>query len=220
MNHETYVQQSLNSCDAPPAIVPYLPSVRSAANSFAQKGKQKKAVADITEWRKAQWQIDKDNLAHTSRISSNDPHAIDKLKQKLILLERKQKTMKQVNTYFRKHGTLKGCKFLSSHEMKKLQSTMAQHLCTENKPFASCTLAYKSAEIRRVKKRISELSHSKTTIIQRSALRQRRYRRQSPQQVAACLFQKKSSNRKIRLLKRNRTPMSVRNKYMAQAVCH
>ena len=40
-------------------------------------------------------------------IKSDDPHAIEKLTDKLEKCEKKQSFMKQVNAYYRKNGTAK-----------------------------------------------------------------------------------------------------------------
>lgn len=43
-----------------------------------------------------------------SAISSDDPQAVEKLKEKLQRLQKLQDHMKTVNAYYRKHGTMKG----------------------------------------------------------------------------------------------------------------
>ena len=87
-------------------------------------------------------------------ISTDDPEAVPKLKEKLEGLERSQLIMKEVNVYYRKHGTLDGCALLSPDQIEKLKADMAR--CSWlRKPF---DLTNTSAEIRRVKERIEDLS--------------------------------------------------------------
>ena len=62
-------------------------------------------------------------------ISADDPEAITKLKEKLEGLERSQLIMKEVNIYYRKHGTLDGCALLSPDQIEKLKSDMARYSC-------------------------------------------------------------------------------------------
>ena len=50
-------------------------------------------------------------------IRQDDPQAIPKLQKKLAGLEKAQETMKAVNAYYRKHGTLDGCPHLSPENL-------------------------------------------------------------------------------------------------------
>ena len=66
--------------------------------------------------------------------------------------------MKEVNAYYRKHGTLDGCALLSTDQIERLKSDMAASWRSAPKPFESYQLTNNNAEIRRVKARIEELS--------------------------------------------------------------
>ena len=66
--------------------------------------------------------------------------------------------MKEVNAYYRKHGTLDGCALLSPDQIERLKSDMAASWRSSPKPFESYQLTNNNAEIRRVKARIEELS--------------------------------------------------------------
>ena len=90
-------------------------------------------------------------------ISSDDPKAIEKLKEKLLSLERNQERMKQINAYYKKHNTLEGCPLLSKVEIMKLNSSMNSDWITDKKPYASFWLSNNNANIRQVKQRIEEL---------------------------------------------------------------
>ncbi|MCL2393038.1 MAG: DUF3560 domain-containing protein, partial [Oscillospiraceae bacterium] len=93
-------------------------------------------------------------------ISSDDPNAVGKLREKLESLENSQITMKAVNAYYRKHGTLDGCPDLDEDTLTKLKVSMGRDWRKNPKPFESYALSNNSAEIRRVKKRIEALERS------------------------------------------------------------
>ena len=59
-------------------------------------------------------------------ISADDPQALEKLQARLEKLEAKQKEMRAVNAYYRKHKTLDGCPQLVSDEIEKLKVSMAR----------------------------------------------------------------------------------------------
>lgn len=98
-------------------------------------------------------------------ISSDDPHAIDKLKQKLENLEEKQKLMKAVNAYYRKNKSLDGCSLLTPTEIAKIQSDMNSLWNYENKPYISYELKNNNANIRRIKSRIDFLEHQAQAVL-------------------------------------------------------
>ena len=94
-------------------------------------------------------------------ITSGDPEAIEKLKNKLSSLEKAQETMKAVNAFYRKHKTLDGCPDLSWENIEKLKSSMTDSWRSDPKPFESWALSNNNAEIRRVKERIKKLEEVK-----------------------------------------------------------
>ena len=91
-------------------------------------------------------------------ISADDPAAVEKLQKKLESLERSQLIMKEVNAYYRKHGTLDDCALLSPDQIERLKSSMAASWRSSPKPFESYQLTNNNAEIRRIKARIEEVS--------------------------------------------------------------
>lgn len=94
------------------------------------------------------------------RIRQDDPQAIPKLQKKLAGLEKAQETMKAVNAYYRKHGTLDGCPHLSPENLENLKADMASGWHYEKKPFQSWELSNNNAEIRRVRQRIESLTRA------------------------------------------------------------
>mgnify|MGYP002534532853 CR=1 FL=1 len=94
-------------------------------------------------------------------ISADDPNAIEKLEEKLARLERTQQTMKDINAYYRKHGTLDGCTLASEEVIRKIKADMKSSWRFSDKPFESYTLSNQNAEIRRLRGRIEELRKQK-----------------------------------------------------------
>ena len=90
-------------------------------------------------------------------ISSDNPKAMEKLKEKLFTLEQNQEQMKQVNAYYKKHKTLEGCSLLSESEKKRLTSYIEKDYNAEKRPYNSFTLTNNNAKIKHTKQRIAEL---------------------------------------------------------------
>ena len=90
-------------------------------------------------------------------ISSDNPKAMEKLKEKLFTLEQNQEQMKQVNAYYKKHKTLEGCSLLSEAEKKRLTSYIEKDYNAEKRPYNSFTLTNNNAKIKHTKERIAEL---------------------------------------------------------------
>jgi hypothetical protein len=94
--------------------------------------------------------------AHNHAISSRDPDALAKLQAKLAALEAKQAEMKRVNTAYRK-GTLAELGW-SAQAIQRLHDTLAQAPRWEQQPYPGWELSNNSAEIRRTRQRIVELT--------------------------------------------------------------
>ena len=65
--------------------------------------------------------------------------------------------MKRINTYYRKHGTCKGCEEVSDELAAKLDESMKTAYSWETAPFPSYTLSGNTQEMRRLKDRIKQL---------------------------------------------------------------
>lgn len=95
-------------------------------------------------------------LAHSANIiKSSDSDAIEKLKAKVEKAEKLQETMKAVNAYFRKHGTLKG---YGDGEYDNFPIDSLYGV-----PFPSYCLSNNNAKIRAAKQRIKELEEAKAS---------------------------------------------------------
>ena len=94
-------------------------------------------------------------------ISSSDPNALEKLNAKLEACEKQQEFMKMVNVYWRKNGTCKGCPNVSEELASKLDAKIERAYSWEKQPFSSYELSGNSAEIKRLQKRIGEITRNR-----------------------------------------------------------
>ena len=159
---DTYARRLAENMNNSYAIEARVPSILIAGGSnFPVRKKEKQNAArdrNMQEWQDVQGILDKIRSTGMGGISADDPQAVAKLEAKLAKLEAAQETMKGVNAYYRKHGTLEGCTLLKPEQIKELQEGMAQswHL-EKNKPFQSFELSNNNAEIRRIRGRIEQL---------------------------------------------------------------
>ena len=141
-----------------------VPSILIAGGSnFPVRQKEKQNAArdsNMQEWQYIQGLLDKIRSTGMGGIRQDDPQAIPKLQKKLDGLEKAQETMKAVNAYYRKHGTLDGCPHLSPESLENLKADMASGWHYEKKPFQSWELSNNNAEIRRVRQRIESLTRA------------------------------------------------------------
>ena len=144
-----------------------VPSVLvSGAGNFPTRKKEKQnraRDANMEQWREVQKILDKIRGAGTAGISSDDPAAVQKLKLKLERLQDEQETMKAVNAFYRKNGTLDGCPHIPLDAIEKLKAEMARSWRPKPKPYESFMLTNNGAEIRRVQERIEELTRQAAT---------------------------------------------------------
>ena len=92
-------------------------------------------------------------------ISSGDPQAIEKLTAKLEKCKADQIYMKDVNAYYRSNGTCKGYPDMPDTTAEKLDSYVGSRSWV-TQPFDSYALTNNNAEIRRLEKRIAEVTRN------------------------------------------------------------
>ncbi len=97
-------------------------------------------------------------MSYQKPISREDPAAVEKLEQRLAECERFQIKMRDVNAYFRKNGTLTGCVLLTKEEVSELTENMRRRYPLQTQPYPPYMLTNNSAEVRRLRKRVEELS--------------------------------------------------------------
>jgi hypothetical protein len=126
----------------------------------------------IEEQKKAAHYFEKAMAAeNNSTISSDDPDAIQKLKEKIALLQKKQDYMKRANKEYKKLQTAntKGEKYklqLSEEEKKKLLEDVTRNKkigVFYNQPYPGYELTSVNTKINEAKKRIEKLEKFNTT---------------------------------------------------------
>ena len=94
-------------------------------------------------------------------IFSDDPEALTKLNKKLESLQVAQTRMKQINAYYRKHGTCQGFHGLSDEQAEKLDDRVRNGYSWEKAPYPAYALSNNNQEIRRLKERIKQLTQAR-----------------------------------------------------------
>ena len=165
---DTYARKLAANMNHSFAIDARVPSILIAGGSnFPVRQKERQNAArdsNMQEWQYIQGLLDKIRSTGMGGIRQDDPQAIPKLQKKLDGLVKAQETMKAVNAYYRKHGTLDGCPHLSPDNIENLKADMASSWHYEKKPFQSWELSNNNAEIHRVRQRIESLTRAKETV--------------------------------------------------------
>ena len=94
-------------------------------------------------------------------IFSDDPEALAKLTAKMESLQMAQTRMKQINAYYRKHGTCRGFHGLSDDQAEKLDDRVQNGYSWEKTPYPAYALSNNNQEIRRLKERIKQLTEAR-----------------------------------------------------------
>ena len=100
-------------------------------------------------------------MSYKDPIRSDDPDAIEKLTGKLTVCKERQEWMKEVNAYYRKHGTIRGMPRMTEQMAEKLEAEM-KIVTWDPMPYPRFQLTNNNAEIHRLEKRIDELSKAQT----------------------------------------------------------
>lgn len=163
---DTYARKLADNLNQHYSIQTRCPSVMVAGGSnfpVAKKQKQNAAAdRNMEEFSEIQGIVSKIKSVGMGGISADDPQAVEKLRAKLAKLEEMQATMKAVNAYYRKHGTLDGCEDVSPSVLEQLKAAMQNPWRTDPKPFPSYQLSNNNATIRSTKARIEELEKKRT----------------------------------------------------------
>lgn len=95
----------------------------------------------------------------TGGIQAGDPNALERLEAKARRLEERHDAMKRANAYYRKNGTLEGFDGIDRDGAAQAMADMERS--GMGQPFPSWQLSNNLANIKRVRKRIEELSREK-----------------------------------------------------------
>lgn len=132
------------------------PVDRRYREKIGRKMDQSIAASEKAEYYERRAQAAENNTA----ISSDDPEALAKLKEKLEDLQISQTRMKQINAYYKKNGTCRGFHGLSDELADKLEADIQYHPW-DKRPFAAYALSNNNQNINAVKKRIAQLTEAK-----------------------------------------------------------
>ena len=98
---------------------------------------------------------------NNTAISSDDPEALTKLEKKLESLQIAQTRMKQINAYYRKHGTCQGFHGLTAEQAEKLDQRVENGYSWEKSPYPPFALSNNNQEIRRLQVRIKQFTEAR-----------------------------------------------------------
>ena len=122
----------------------------------------RKMEQSITASGKADYYEHKAEAAErNTAISSDDPEALSKLTEKLERLQVAQTRMKQINAYYRKHGTCQGFHGLSSEQAEALDDRVRNGYSWEKAPYPPYALSNNNQEIHRLQGRIKQLTEAR-----------------------------------------------------------
>jgi hypothetical protein len=100
-------------------------------------------------------------MANSKTILASDPQAIEKLTAKIKVCQEAQRRMKDVNAYFRKHGTVKGHPDITDDAAVKIDDRIERGFYFEGQPHSSYELQMSNREIRRLTNRIEEITRNR-----------------------------------------------------------
>ena len=122
----------------------------------------RKMEQSITASGKADYYEHKAEAAESNTaIFSDDPEALSKLTEKLERLQVAQTRMKQINAYYRKHGTCQGFHGLSSEQAEELDDRVRNGYSWEKAPYPPYALSNNNQEIHRLQGRIKQLTEAR-----------------------------------------------------------
>ena len=100
-------------------------------------------------------------MAYNNAISASDPQAVEKLTDKMQKCAELQETMKGVNAHWRQTGTCIGALGITEAQAAKMDAKITNaRVSWERVPFSDYDLKNNYAEIKRLEKRISEITRN------------------------------------------------------------
>ena len=100
-------------------------------------------------------------MSYNNAISAGDPQAVEKLTAKMQSCKELQEVMKGVNAHWRNTGTCMGAPGITEAQAAKMDSKITNATVSwERVPFSDYELKNNYAEIKRLEKRIAEVSRN------------------------------------------------------------
>lgn len=107
---------------------------------------------------KSQYYEEKLNaMKNNKAISSDNPDAIKLLEEKISKLKEKQKTLKEMNKYYKKNKTMKGFKGITEEQAEKIDENLKNNSWLGGKPAPSYELTNLNQQIKNAENRIMQL---------------------------------------------------------------
>ena len=97
------------------------------------------------------------SAASNHAISSDDPNAVEKLEAKLAKLQAAQERDKELNAWYRKHKTMKGCPGITGEDAASADAQLAEMREGIRRPVPAWQLSNRNGEIKRIKDRLAQL---------------------------------------------------------------
>ena len=97
------------------------------------------------------------SAASNHAISSDDPDAVEKLEAKLAKLQAAQERDKELNAWYRKHKTMKGCPGITGEDAASADAQLAEMREGIRRPVPAWQLSNRNGEIKRIKDRLAQL---------------------------------------------------------------
>lgn len=163
---DRYARKLADNLNADSRINQMCPSVLiTGSANFPVKKKERQnraAESNHQEYQDIQKYLEKiRRLLYGNEIIKSKDKAVQKLQEKLSLLEGKQEQMKAVNRYYRKHKRLDGCPDLSLEEIELLKEKMRSNYHYEDKPYLSFELSNNNQNIHATKAKLEKLKAAK-----------------------------------------------------------
>ena len=137
--------------------IPMGQPIMSAADArYREKAGNKMRQAFAESEKAAYYEAKAEAAERNTAISSDDPDAIGKLKEKLEERRTLQVYMKNVNAYYRKYGTCRGMDGISDEQANKFDEDVKSGL-SWGMPFPTYALSNNNQEIHRLEKRLKSL---------------------------------------------------------------
>jgi len=138
-----------------------VPSIMiSGGGNFPVRKKEKQNAArdrNMEEYNYIQGLLDKIRSVGAGGIRSDDPNAIEKIKEQVDSLIEKQAYMKKANAHYRKHKTMKSFMDTCDSEAEQWDSNIKKGYSFHQTPYPSYKLTNNNANIKRLKQRLQKL---------------------------------------------------------------
>lgn len=98
-----------------------------------------------------------ESMKNNKAISSDNPDAIKLLEEKINKLKEKQKTLKEMNKYYKKNKTMKGFDGITNEQAEKIDENLKNDPWLGGKPAPSYELTNLNQQIKNAENRIIQL---------------------------------------------------------------